>query len=282
MKNIFIKTWNKVPAIIKGILIGLTVQVIGVMPLFFLIQKNIEFLPTIPWALAIGLIYTWLFWSFVSGKGKPFPTSASRQRFSRSNNIKPNVKKWAYISGIPFSITLIAFGLVGYFLTEVPLHQVQLLSALKSIPMLTGISLIFIAALITGFVEETAWRWYAQKIIEERHSVFISISVVAIVFTIIHFLPLPVWPLFILGSLGWGYLAYFSNSIIPGIIFHTIIDFVGFLWGMQNIEKLEAILKHNIFIDGVNQQFIIIASVALTFAIITVFSFKRLKLEMAQ
>ncbi len=278
-KNIM-KIWNKVPAIIRGIVVGLLIQFIGVMPLFFLISKNIEIQPTIPWALVIGLIYIWLFWGFVSGKGKPFPSSPLRQRLSRSNIMKQNVKKWAYFSGIPFSITLIAFSFLGYLLSEIPLNQIQLLTALKSIPILTSVSLIFIAALVTGIVEETALRGYMQKIIEEKHAPLIAILVVAIVYTIMHFLPLPVWPLFILGSIGWGYLAYFSNSIIPGIIFHSIIDFVGFLWGMQNVEKLKEMFEYNIFVDGVNNQFILIALVALTFAIITIFSFKRLKKEM--
>ncbi len=279
-KNI-LNIWNKVPAVIKAIIIGFLIQIIGVMPLFFLISKNIKIQPTIPWALAVGLIYIWLFWSFVSGKGKPFPSSPSRKRLSRSNLMRPNVKKWAYISGVPFSITLIAFSFLGYFLAVVPLQQVQLLTALKSIPILTSISLIFLVALVTGVVEETALRGYMQKIIEERYTPLVAILFVAFVFTSIHFLPLPVWPLFILGSIGWGYLAYFSNSIIPGIIFHTIIDFVGFLWGMQNIDKLKEILKYNIFVDGVTNQFILIALTALIFALITILSFNRLKKEMA-
>ena len=74
--------WNKVPAIIRAILIGILIQVIGIIPLIFLISKNIEIQPNIPWALIVGLMYIWIFWRFVSGNKGPFSSSPSRKKSS--------------------------------------------------------------------------------------------------------------------------------------------------------------------------------------------------------
>ncbi|MFC1785203.1 lysostaphin resistance A-like protein [Candidatus Neomarinimicrobiota bacterium] len=281
MKNSIINLWNKIPAIIRAFIVGMLIQVVGVMPIFFLVSKNLAVQPNVPWALLIGLLYVWIFWGFLSGKGWPFSNSIRRKELSRTKRMIPGGKKWAIITGIPFSITLIAFSFLGYLLAEVPLQQVQLLEALNTIPITTAISLIFIAALITGFVEETAWRGYAQKIIEEKHKAIVAIFIVALIFTIIHFLPLIIWPIFVIGSLGWGYLAYLSKSIVPGIIFHFIVDFIAFLWGMNNLSALKSILVHNVFVNGMNSLFYYLIIIAISFGTLTVFSLLRLRKETA-
>ncbi len=281
MKKRIFEIWNKIPAIVRAILVGMIIQIIGVIPLFILISKNIEIMPQFPLASVIGLLYIWIFWRFVSGKKGPFSPSIFRVNLSRTNKMEPKVKKWAYISGIPFTITLFSFSILGFLLTEMPLNQVQILSSLKSIPIWTSISLIFLVAFVTGVVEETAFRGYMQRIIEEKHSPVMAIIIVSLVFTIVHFMPLPVWPIFILVSIGWGYLAYFSGSILPGIIFHTLVDFVGFIWGMVYIDQLKEILEYNVFIDGANNLFIALMIIGILFGIATIFSLNKLKNEMA-
>ena len=269
------KLWNKIPAIIRSIIIGFLIQIIGVIPLFVLIQKNIEVLPSFPWApLVIGLIL-YVFWKFLTGQKFIFPASTTRADLSRTN--KPKAMTLSMITGFFLLITLIAFVFIGYMLAVVPLQQVELLTNLKGIPLWTSLSLLFIASFATGIVEELAWRGYAQRIIEKKHPALLAICAVALIFTIIHFLPLPVWPLFFLGSLGWGFLAYYSKSIIPGIVFHTLIDLIAFIWALFNIEKLKEILEYNIFEDGINSLFLILITIALVSMLLTIISLLKLK-----
>lgn len=271
------KIWNKIPSIIRGIIIGILIQVIGIMPLSLLTQKNIEILPSFPWALLIGTVFLLIVWKFLTGKNLFFSPSSKRIDLSRTKKMESKAIKMMLISGFFLSITLFAFVFIGYMIADVPLQRVEFLSTLKEIPLWTSLSLLFLVAVSAGVVEELAWRGYAQRIIEKRHSPILSISIVALVFTIIHFLPLPVWPLFFLGSLGWGFLAYYSNSIIPGIIYHTLIDLATFIWAFYNLDILEKILTYNVFEDGMNSLFKILVVIAVITMIMTMFLLKKLK-----
>ena len=272
-----IQFWNKIPSVIRGLIIGLIIQVIGVIPLFMLIPLNVERFPEIPWVLVIGLLFIWLFWKFFSGQKYIFPGSLNRIDLSRTRKMNSKSIKWTIISGIFLSVTLFSFVFIGYMLAEVPLQQVELISSLKGVPVWTSLSLLLMASLATGLVEEMAWRGYAQRIIEKKNKATLAIIIVALAFTLIHFLPVQIWPLFFLGSLGWGFLAYYSNSIIPGIIFHTLIDFTAFVWALYNLESLKEILIYNVFKDGFNSLFQTLLIIAIISTITTVYSFKNLK-----
>ena len=200
-----------------------------------------------------------------------------RMNLSRTQKLEPRAIKFMVVCGFFLSISVIALVFIGYLLTEMPLQRVEMLTTLKTIPIWTSLALIFMASLAAGVVEELAWRGYAQRTIELKHSAILAISIVALVFTIIHFLPLPVWPLFFLGSIAWGFLAYYSNSIIPGIIFHTIIDLSVFVWAMFNLEKLKSILLYNVFEDGINSFFLTLIFIAVVSLILTIFSLIKLK-----
>ena len=269
--------WNKIPSIIRGIIIGILIQVIGVMPTSFLIQQNIKILPSFPWALLVGVLYLLIYWKFLTGKGLFSRPSEMRMNLSRTQKLEPRAIKFMVVCGFFLSISVIALVFIGYLLTEMPLQRVEMLTTLKTIPIWTSLALIFMASLAAGVVEELAWRGYAQRTIELKHSAILAISIVALVFTIIHFLPLPVWPLFFLGSIAWGFLAYYSNSIIPGIIFHTIIDLSVFVWAMFNLEKLKSILLYNVFEDGINSFFLTLIFIAVVSLILTIFSLIKLK-----
>lgn len=181
------------------------------------------------------------------------------------------------LTGLSFSITLYSFGLIGYMLDDVPLQQMALLTALGSIPSQTSITLILVASIATGIVEETAFRGYMQNIIQKRNHPFIAIAIVALAFTAAHALPLPLWPLFFIGSLGWGFLAYYSNSTLPGIIYHAIIDTASLTWAMYNLDTFKVILSYNVFTDGINPSFKILIVTSIFLAAITILCFSKLR-----
>ena len=280
MKNIIQKAWNKIPAVIRAILTGIVILIIGDLPLYFLVSKNVEILPGIPWVPVIGLIYLWIFWKFFSGRSGIFKTSETRKDLSRTNSLLAGTKRQVVFTGITLTVTLLSFTFLGYMLTEVPLNQVEILTALNSIPLWTSLSLILLVAVISGVVEETAFRGYMQRIIEKRHPAIVAIIIVAVMFTLAHSLPYILWPLFITGSIGWGYLAYYSDSIYPGIICHSIIDFSGFVWGMNNIEKLKEILQYDVFNSGPDNLFITLSAIAVISGILTIYSLAKLKNKM--
>lgn len=269
--------WNKIPAVVRGLIIGMLIQSIGIMPLFFLIQKNIEHTPTFPWSLIAGGLILFLTWNFLTGKKLFFSPSHERADLSGANKLGSKSAGLMMVSGLFLAITLLAFAFLGYMLTEVPLQQIELLTALKKIPLGSSLCLLFIASLASGVIEELAWRGYAQRIIGKGHSAIVAIGVVALAFTIIHFLPFPVWPLFFIGSLGWGFLAYYSNSILPGIIFHTLIDLAAFIWAMFNLETFTYVLNYNVFKDGINSPFLILLIIAFASGCLTIVSLIRLK-----
>ncbi len=60
----------------------------------------------------------------------------------------------------------------------------------------------------------------------------------AVIFTLVHFPPLLILPLFVIGAIGWGVLARISNSILPGMVVHGLVDFVFFMWVFADTEAV--------------------------------------------
>jgi hypothetical protein len=84
MSNKLIQLWSKLPVIARSIVVGMLVQILGIVPIFLLLQTNVQMGDQIPWTLPLGLIYLFLFVNFLRGKGWPAAGAASRRERSCS------------------------------------------------------------------------------------------------------------------------------------------------------------------------------------------------------
>ncbi len=268
--------WTKIPVIIRAIIVGMLVQILGIMPIFLLLQKNVEIWNQLPWAFPVGILYLWFFVNYIRGKGWPKSTILSRKESFRVNSMDSSVQFWAIISGCLFSITLAGMIIWGWLFAEWPLEQIERLKTFAECPKWTILPLLFMAVLATGIIEESSYRGYMQVPIEKRHNPTVAIIIVAIVFAVSHPLPNAILPFFIIGSLGWGVLAYLSNSNLPGMIVHTMVDLTFFTWGLYNFDTLETMQRYSVLNSGLSFLFVLTVSASIVFGAATIFSFIKL------
>jgi len=97
---------------------------------------------------------------------------------------------------------------------------------------------VIMASLVAGICEETGYRGYGQVPLEKRYNPFMANILVSTVFILIHLTQ--AWALSLLFqgfvlSMFLGYLAYKTNSLIPSIIGHTIMDIFNFSYWWSDI-----------------------------------------------
>ena len=71
-------------------------------------------------------------------------------------------------------------------------------------------------------------------------------------------------------------MAWRVDSIRPGIVFHTLIDSVAFLWAVFKIEDLKAIMEYSLIEHGLTPGFGILLVATLLLTIATLGAFARL------
>jgi membrane protease YdiL (CAAX protease family) len=252
------------------------VQTLGIMPIFILLQTNVQTFSSVPWSLAISIPYLWLFVSYLRGKGWPRTTAAGRAECFRVHPMSASIRFWAMVSGALLGATLASMVIWGWLLTEWPAEAIEQIKILATAPRFTVVPLLLLAIVATGVIEESAYRGYMQVPIERRHGPVVAICVVAIAFAFSHPMPSAVLPFFVFGSLGWGVLAYLCNSNLPGMIVHTLIDTVFFMWGIGNVAVLEEWQRYSVLEEGVNAIFLVTLSISVLFGAATIFAFTQL------
>lgn len=98
------------------------------------------------------------------------------------------------------------------------------------------ISVVVIGALVSGVVEEVAFRGYLQSRLE-RYGAGTAIIVTSVVFALFHSVHgwqtlLVMGPGLFIASVLYGMLAYHTGSIVPGIVVHVLGDLAHTLFGV--------------------------------------------------
>ena len=275
VNSVCTKVYQKIPVIIRSLIIGLLILCSATFPLLFLIAQNMNWLPQIPWVLVPGILFLWLYWRYLNGHGWPAKTSNVRKEYLRANAIPSTLRMNCWISGIFLGLFITGLNVLGYLLLEIPKDGIASFQPLLNTPLHTGLPLMLFFALVVGVSEEAAFRGYMQKSLEKRYTPTVAIGFVAIIFALVHFPPMPLIPFFVLGAVGWGVLAYFSNSILPGIIFHIMVDLGFLLWLRLDTDTVLYIFAHSPS-DGINNLLIGAILFTITIGCITFYSFFKL------
>src|SRR5688572_3413523 len=83
--------WSHVPVIVRSVLTGLFLAIIGTAPWALLIAVNLRYWTSVPWAVPPTALYLWFFWKYVRGKSRPASTRESRQILCRANPLADDV-----------------------------------------------------------------------------------------------------------------------------------------------------------------------------------------------
>ena len=270
------KSWAFLRLILRATVIGFIILAIGIVPWSALASANLKFASSVPWAAAVMIAYLFLLLMYLRGKGWPKSTSDVRRRYLRANNIRGRLLVWSAMSGGFLACSLMTITAIGWML--VPTHSSRLaeFSLLSTYSPWMAVPLLMMGAAVAGVVEESAFRGYMQVPIEEKYGSIPAIGIVAIVFSIIHFPGIIALPVFLVGALGWGFLAYLSGSIMPGIVFHTLVNGIVWLWAFLNLETFQELLASSVLEEGMYPAFLVAAALAVIFVLGTLMAFFKL------
>lgn len=274
---------TNIPSWIKSFLIGFIILTVGTGVWSLLARTNIDYAPHIPWSFPVMLILLWVMWNYLSGKLGSWPDKNLRKLWMRVNKVRPTHKKLIWI-------TTILYGFLLYFLFTVtsrlferesgPIEQIERIS---EYPTMTIIAFIVMTSIVAGVVEEISFRGYIQKPMELKYGPVIAILSVAFFFTLLHIPNATVspetMPIFFFGSIGWGLIAYYSDSIIPGVVIHSVFDIIAFTWMWLNLDLAKEYASESVLSGAMDGSFKIQATILIVLLIVVVSLFYRLHRE---
>jgi membrane protease YdiL (CAAX protease family) len=271
--NAFGRLWMKIPLVVRSILSGFGVSSLGVGIWILLVISNIP----VHWSIGTMSMVLVLYVMYFRGKWKPLSTQAFRSFCFRQVNLTKSVWIW----GLLASFLLFLFLNVGLIFTfrmvEFQPEIFKTATYLNDLPAWTAWLFIVMASLVAGICEEVGFRGFMQKPLEQKYGPVAAISITSVVFVIAHLHQ--AWAggilvqIFIISSMI-GYLAYSTNSLLPGIIAHVSFDIVNFsYWWSDVIGTFE---RKPISITGIDNHFIITVAVVLLSIILFIVAIRKL------
>src|SRR5262245_1655893 len=177
--------WLRIPVIVRAVTVGLAIGLLGTGSWARLIAANTQYLPNVPWAapvMAVILVAWWLY--FGRGWGRPESTAPARQLGGRANLVPDDLWGPALGAGVlGLFATLLLQGVLARFVT---LPQQRDLDP-SQYPIMTVAAWVVMGGMVSGVVEETAFRGYIQGGIERRHGLTMAILVTGSLFSLSHF-----------------------------------------------------------------------------------------------
>lgn len=217
---------------IKPIAIGAAVAVVGVVPWIVLARINADVRPDLPWAAIATATYLALFLAWLNGAGPPRRWKEKRHELLRLWSERPSSTH----ESVPLSIPAIILAFVA-------LTAVWIALGPSKPPDLGGypttayrFSVAIMGAVVSGVVEEAAFRGYMQRGLERFgvHRAILITSVIFVLFHAVHGLGtlLVLGPGIFVASWLYGWLAWRSGSILPGMVIHSLGDFAYTYFGL--------------------------------------------------
>jgi membrane protease YdiL (CAAX protease family) len=191
----------------------------GTIPRNLVFAANLRFFAAVPWAVPATAVLLWLFWRYVRGDGPPASSADERRRSFRATPLPARVWTWALLAGGLGLVALVLALRVANRLVDLPLQAVP---DLGQVPGSTMVALILMGAVIAGVVEESAFRGYMQRVIEQRHGLVVAILITGTMFAVAHldFTPI-LWPYYVAVTAVYGTVTFLTDSILPAVVLHT-------------------------------------------------------------
>jgi membrane protease YdiL (CAAX protease family) len=247
--------WAKLPSSLRAITSGLllTLAAVNVWPLLLL---NLG----VPLAAFAEGIFLALFLWWTGGGGPPRATQAARATAFRRGSLSPTQWFWAVIAALFFAATIHASIVLLFRCVSFPMAAFRHGYDVSFIPTqpLRWLAVV-VSATSAGICEETGFRGYMQRPIEQRHGAPVAILISSFFFMVLHltkdWATLGMVPIVFGAGVLLGLLAWSSGSLIPGMIGHVVMDIGLFSYWWTGIAG--DFTAQRITDTGVDQPFLI-------------------------
>ena len=206
-----------------------------------LLITNLRISPNIPWAVVAMGVFLWALWRYLGGWGPPRANSETRHWLLRATAIPLPVFGWAIFAGMLSIVALAGFWIVLLQWVKAPLHT---LPDFSKYPLLTVVTVVVMACVVSSVPEEAGFRGYFQSFLEERLPAAGAIILSSVALAPGHCATQGfVWPVvlfyFLVDSM-LGTMAYLTKSILPSVAVHFIglLIFFTLVWPQDGTRPL--------------------------------------------
>jgi membrane protease YdiL (CAAX protease family) len=270
--SVLIKLWGRVPLVIRAILTGLFVfAIVGNLARVAILM----FIPA-PWSFILMLVVLWLYMKYFSGSWRPESTAEDRRENFRATKLSAGVWTWSLVAALAVVVVLQAGLVVTFRLIPFPAEEWTLGFDLSVVPPWMAWALVIVASLTAGITEEVGFRGYMQVPLEKRYGPVAAITIVSIMFVVLHlnqaWAPPVLLLLFAIGAM-WGIMAYTSGSLLPAMISHSIADIFNFsYWWTDLAGRFD---KLPIAETGVDSHFILWVLILVASVVLFIWSARK-------
>jgi Type II CAAX prenyl endopeptidase Rce1-like len=210
--------WNRLPAILRGILVAELVVTFGTIPPSMAVILNFRTSPSIPWMLVVTAAWLSFFWWYVSGHGWPRSTQEARRRDLRAPSLfEARMDMGAHCRDTwdyrhdrdGFRDGASGASAAGGVRAPIDFSKYRALTIICAIACISATA---------GVVEEAGFRGFLISPIQRRHGWTIAILISGIMFFLDHHLShayatFVFLPFFLAISVVHGLLVKYSGSI---------------------------------------------------------------------
>jgi membrane protease YdiL (CAAX protease family) len=233
-----------------------------------------------PWSIFMmgGLLV--LYWIFFNGSRWSQSTSVARKERFRQSVLLLSIWATSLLTAVLFVVAVQSGFMITFRILEFP-DDLFTQFDLDVLPLWLAWLYIVMAALVAGVCEEVGFRGYMQVPLEKHYGPKTGITIVSVVFLLSHlnqaWLPPILIHVFAI-SIILGILAYTTDSLIPGIIGHTLLDVIAFSYIYSDI--LGSYEYQTIYVTGIDFHFIswaLVFTISLVLFFLTVRRIKALR-----
>lgn len=234
----------------------------------------------VPLAAIAEAIFLALYVWWASDGGPPRTTQAARATAFRRGTLSPRQWGWGLVAAVFFAITIHASLVLLFRIVPFPVAAFREgydFSFIPSLP-LRWIAVV-VSAASSGICEETGFRGYMQRPIEQRHGAPVAILISSLFFTTLHLSKgwsmAGMVPIVFGAGVQLGLLAWSSGTLIFGMIGHVIMDIGLFAYWWTGIAG--TFTARPITETGVDRSFVIACTVFATSLFIVLLAISKLR-----
>jgi len=226
-KELISSSWHRLPIVIRAILTGFAVSTLGVAT-WALMGTTLP----LPWPFILMIAFLWAYLRFFSGHWGSEKGRKKRASLFRRTRLPRQIWILSLLAAALIVLIEQSGLIVTFRILEFPAERFLVeYDFVNALPTWVAWLVVIMISVVAGICEETGFRGYMQLPLEKRYSPVLSIAIVSLVFVLVHLHQAwsgPVLlPIFLISVL-FGSIAYFSGSLIPGIIAHIVMDIFNF------------------------------------------------------